>query len=374
MSKSIWFPVVNHRISRRRALAVTGAAAGAVVLAACRVGKSGPSASGSATASSAAASSATATAAVKAFLDVPDPQIAVRGESVAPKDTDPEIDTALTPHYVAFSNTRARGRLFLFLSGTGGTPNLYRLVSDQAARNGFHVVNLAYPNADAVQNLCGLEPDTACFENARLETIYGTDRSTKVHVNRANSVENRLLKLLAYLAAKHPSEGWDTFIDGNAPKWSSTVVSGHSQGGGHAALIARDHVVARLAMFSAPVDHIGPNQRQTESSKPAPWLLGAHATPSERYYAFCHVQDENNDWELQWKALGLGLTNFGPIANVDAAVPPYGGSHLLTTDAQPRNPGSPNAHHTSIAVDPTTPLTQTGQPLFAPAWQYTAFA
>jgi hypothetical protein len=364
MQQSYWTRILQRRMSRRRAASLTGAAAAVAVLAACRSsqGKS-PDTSRSATAPPAA----------KAMTEVPDSTLPVRSESVDPKDTDPEIDTALQSHYVAFSTVPVRGRLFLFLPGTLIIPDQHQLISDQAARNGFHSVNLRYPNSDAVQNLCGLDKDTTCFENTRLEIIDGTDRTPKVHVNRANSIENRLLKLLSYLKAKHPDEGWEAFIDGKEPKWSSIVVAGHSQGGGHVALIARDHLVARASMLSGPVDHLGPNQR-LESAHPAPWLLGAHMTPSERYFAFGHIHDELVDWEPQWKALGLGMTNFGPTANVDKATPPFGGSHLLTTAAQPRNGPAPNLNHSSTAIDRFTPLTQAGQALFAPVWQYVCFA
>jgi hypothetical protein len=309
-------------------------------------------------------------------LGVPDVGIPVSGESILPADTDAAIDIALEPHYVALSPVPARGQLFLFLPGTGGVP-ARSLLLDQAAGNGFHVVNLRYPNADAVQNLCGLEPDTTCFENARLEILDGTDRSTKVNVNRANSVENRVLKLLAYLDTAYQGQGWGAYVDGDALKWSSIVVAGISQGGGHAALIARDHAVARVAMLSAPVDKIGPLQRSEAPPQPAPWLLGQHVTPSERYFAFGHVNDETTNWALQWPAANLGLTDFGPIVNVDETNPPYDGSHMLLTGAPPQdNPNAPSTsrNHSSITSDALTPLTDAWQPLFAPAWQYVCFA
>jgi hypothetical protein len=238
-------------------------------------------------------------------------------------------------------------------------------------------VNLRYPNADNVQEICGLDPDTSCFANTRLEMLDGIERSTKVSVNRANSIENRLLKLLAYLDIKHPDEGWGTYTAGGALKWSLMIVAGQSVGGGHAALIARDHAVARVAMFSSPVDRSGPNQRPTVSPQPAPWLLDAHDTPSERYFGFAHASDEANDWELQWPGLGLGLTDFGPIVNVDQEQPPYRGSHALITGALPHdNPSPPPVprNHSSIVSDLLTPLTDFGQPRFAPVWQYVCFA
>ena len=41
-----------------------------------------------------------------------------------------------------------------------------------------------------------------------MEIIDGTDRTPKVTISRANSIENRVVKLLQYLDRAHPSEGW----------------------------------------------------------------------------------------------------------------------------------------------------------------------
>jgi hypothetical protein len=257
------------------------------------------------------------------------------------------------------------------MGGTAMTPSQFLFLSEQAARNGFHVVNLSYANADAVQIVCGTDPDNSCFENVRQEVIDGTDRTTKVAVNRANSLENRLIKLLEHLRSKYPTDGWADYMEGSGPRWNSIVLSGHSQGGGHAALIAKSRSVARVALLASPVDNIGPFARQVGSTWPAPWLLGPHVTPSERYFAFGHAQDGISDWGLQWKAQGLGLTDFGPIVNVDEETPPYRNSHTLMTNATPRPPVTP---HNSVSVDAGTPVGPNGQPLFAPVWQYICFS
>jgi hypothetical protein len=362
MEMGAWSRVVEASLTRRRALILAGLLAGPALLAGLpRRAHAGSS------------PQTLAQTANELRVDVPDPSIPVMGESISPSDTDSQIDIALEPHYVALSQVPARGQLFLFLSGTGAIPARSFLL-DQAARNGFHALNLRYPNED-VQTTCGLSTDTTCFENARLEILYGADRSS---VNRANSVENRVLKLLAYLDATHQDQGWGAYLDGDALNWSSIVVAGASVGGGYAPLIARDQLVSRVAMLSAPIDKFLPLQGSQVS--PAPWLLGEHVTPSERYFAFGHINDEGTNWALQWPATNLGLTDFGPIANVDEATPPYGGSHMLLTGAPPRdNPNAPAVraglrNHSSITSDVLTPLTDAGQPLFAPVWQYVCFA
>ncbi len=42
--------------------------------------------------------------------------------------------------------------------------------------------------------------------------VDGIDRSPIVDVNAANSIDNRLTKLLEYLAAQHPEEDWSRYL------------------------------------------------------------------------------------------------------------------------------------------------------------------
>ena len=107
-------------------------------------------------------------------------------------------------------------------------------------RLGYHTVFLAYRNEAPIAASptaaipgCGNLPDKEsapadCAINARTETPHrcrSGDISPIVNVNRANSIENRLNKLLAYLARTRPAaEGWGQFVDaGGEPVWSKTV-------------------------------------------------------------------------------------------------------------------------------------------------------
>jgi hypothetical protein len=109
----------------------------------------------------------------------------------------------------------------------------------------LHVVNLNYPNSQAVGTLCsGLNTDLDCYGKVRLEVIDGTDRTQLVNVNRSNSIENRLIMLLLYLHARSPGDGWGQYLSAdNTLNWPVFVVGGHSQGGGHAGLLGRYHRV-----------------------------------------------------------------------------------------------------------------------------------
>jgi hypothetical protein len=178
--------------------------------------------------------------------------------------------------------------------------------------------------------------------------------------------------LLHHLHTRFPDEGWGAYLHGGVARWSAIAVAGHSQGGVHAPFIARLHAVHRVAMFSAPGE--GATGRLVTPATPPSWLLGPHATPSERYYAFAHVKDENYDLTLQWPQLKLGMSEYGAITNVHDGPAPFGGSHLLVTDANPDPPRKPaQLYHASTCRDDVTPKALNGQPLFAPVWQYMCF-
>lgn len=54
---------------------------------------------------------------------------------------------------------------------------------------------------------------------------------------------------------------------------------------------------------------------------------------------------------------------------VERSAPPFGGSHMLTTDLLPAAGGYANAHP-SVVGDFATPLGPDGVPVLAPAWWY----
>jgi len=283
------------------------------------------------------------------------------------------MDSWLEPHYVAFDpNGSPRGRLFLYLGGGPGFSDTARLLVDQGARNGFHAIGLRYPGntvtAAELQAFCQAQADPQCMEQYRRGVLDGTDRTGNGVVDRAHSIENRLLKLLDDLEARHTDEGWGAFRNSDTPNWSTMVVGGTSAGGTNAAIIAKEHVVARVCMFSAPVDQT----LEDSGLRPAPWLLAPHATPSDRYYAFQHARNEGRVYDENWDALGMAA--FGPVVNVDQESSPYLGSHQLMTDALPALLDGPQPFHFSVTNDQFTPKAADGQPLFAPVWQYLCFS
>lgn len=357
-----------RRVRWCRAIAV--AAGVTAVFSGCGPGVSAPAPT--AASSPAASVSGIATPLV---LNVPAERASLVLRSVAPKDVDLAIDTA-TASLVAFDPTAtSRGQLFVFLGGAGSMPANSKLIVRQAAANGFHVLGLAYQNTVRVGDVCEPSPDENCWEKAHLTITDGTDRGTAgIAVTRAGSIENRLTKLLAYLAATFPDEGWATYLAAGKPSWTKFRLGGHSLGGAQVAILARDHEVARVCMIEAPVDLIGTAGSQRRIP---PWVSAAiGATPLDRYFVMRHLRSSSPNAEafpLAWTA--FGLDRFGPMANIDSSSPPFERSHELTTNADPSSDdGAANLIHRSMIQDSVTPRTPAGGALYAAAWQYLCFS
>lgn len=284
---------------------------------------------------------------------------------IAPQTTDPNISTNLNNHYVSINRgVTAKNLLFVFFPGTGGIASNQQEINKTAADLGYHAINLTYPNDEAVNELCGgLNTNLDCYANVRLEIKDGTDRTNLVSVNRANSIENRIIKLLVYLRTQSPNDNWGQFlIDDSTINWSKIVVSGHSQGGGHAGIIGRFHSVARIVMFAA-MDFNG------RANSPANWIAAPNTTPNasspDKFWGFSHQRDEMVNFTLLsnriWTA--YGMPQFGAIVNVDAATPPYSNTHSLTSDAECDN------FHGCVVVDARL-VRQNGVPIYKPVWEY----
>jgi hypothetical protein len=257
----------------------------------------------------------------------------------------------------------SNGELFLFLPGTGGQPSCCQDLLETAARTGFLAIGLTYDNSQAVGKIC--LDDLNCYTTVRQDDFDGSAPSSFADVSPANSIQSRVVDLLRYLAATHPSQGWDQFLDGSTPAWSKIVVSGHSQGGGDAAYIAKVRSVEGVVMLASDVD-------STATSPPvaATYLTTGHLTPLDRYVGFDHVDDPYHDKIVaDWTA--LGLQSFGPATSVDGKSPPFGNSHqLVSAAAVPPGPAPALATHDSSAVDVQTPLCPDGSPAYAPVWRY----
>jgi pimeloyl-ACP methyl ester carboxylesterase len=282
------------------------------------------------------------------------------GIPVRPSVTDPAIKTFNSPHYIYLDRRRiispdpgmppARQQLVLWLPGTSvdSDPTKQGRTADRfcnlAANLGYHVIALKYPN-DVSATKCRNESDPQAFESFRLAIITGAP-SPYLTIAPAESIENRLVKLLLHLKRTRPRERWQQFLNEDGTiKWSAIAVAGQSQGGGHAALIAIKHRVARVICTGAPKDY------SQALHQPAAWLAEPPATPPTRFFTFNHQQDRQGCTPAQQLEIlrRLGLEAFGGAVNVDQAIPPFRHTRILTTNFPGTTLESRVAHTTGIA-------------------------
>ena len=288
--------------------------------------------------------------------------------SFSPSSTDPAITEFNNNHYSVVDPAIAgRGRLLLFLPGTGATPSMYRGFAETAAGIGFHALALMYPNATPVNELClnfaPLNPDAA--GDARLEVIDGVDRVSFVAVDGVNCIQGRLLKALQYLHATYPVRGWGQYFSGDGVVWEKIVVSGHSQGGGMAAMLAKTRAVDRCVLFSC-VDW------WQAGNRPYNWMSGNPRTPVSRWYLFAHEQDQLLDFaQIAAGAAALDLGRYGAVSRTEAVFAGnYLRRHFLSTNLDPA-PLLAGSYHGCPVADAATPKLADGvTPVFEPVWRY----
>jgi hypothetical protein len=284
--------------------------------------------------------------------------------NVLPNLTDNQINQALEVHYAAINRSvTLKNRLMIFFPGTGGIPRGYKTFTELAANKGFHAFSLQYVNADSVNDLCSSGNDLDCYERCRLEIIDGTDRTTLVNVNRPNSIENRIIKLIKYLHNNNPNDGWLQYLDANDNiRWDKIVVAGHSQGGGHAGIIGKKHKVARVIMFAAADFNVN-------AFAPANWISALGLTPSSDFYGFMHQRDQLVNYGVVanrvWTA--YGMSSFGVPVNVDNITTPFNNTHSLNSDWTILPVGSD--YHSATIVDTRFPVSN-GEPVYKSVWEY----
>jgi len=150
-----------------------------------------------------------------------------------------------------------------------------------------------------------------------------------VTVTPAESVLNRLLKFFIWLDTNYPEHGWNQYYNGSEVVWNNIVVSGHSQGSGHAALLGIWYLTAKVIQYGGCTDYY------TTGVAPS-WTTMVPLTPREKIVGF------RSKYEFvclgaaaNW--VNLGMQNFGAVVDVEnsANTPPYYNSHQLCTSNMP---------------------------------------
>jgi hypothetical protein len=272
--------------------------------------------------------------------------------SIPANVNDPAISTTRGPNLVWLAPAAQRvGKLLVFLpsGGANNFPTEFKWVGTEGGRLGYHTIVLAYRNEVGINAApplgCGPDIDPPpnppdCALNVHKELFDGGGQSPLVNVDRANSIENRLIKVLQHLAATHADEGWSQFLDAGAPKWSETVIAGQSLGAGEAFLIAQERALHRVAAFSGWTD-----------AKHG-WIQPG-LTPKGRYFGQVHAR-ENFYARTCFAYLAMGLTPGCPLAGptVDDRLPPFGPGPLVFNLEPATGPTVINdPYHSSSARD-----------------------
>jgi hypothetical protein len=209
---------------------------------------------------------------------------------VRPSTTAPEIQAADSPHIVLFDASNANGNLLLWMPGTLGRPHIGPQLNfpQFAAQQGYRVVMLSYITEQGVSNICigkNLHANRRCAEDFRRKRIFGNEGFSLIADQQQDAIVHRLSKLLQQLKETRKDEHWEQYLNADgSPRWERIAVAGQSQGGGHAAFIAKAKAVARVVMLSGGWDMSAPGDI-------ADWYAKPSATPPERWYAAYHVEE-----------------------------------------------------------------------------------
>jgi hypothetical protein len=230
-------------------------------------------------------------------------------------------------HYALRPNSGGDDVIVVFFNGSDGDPahvitDPAKNVFTAAVAAGHHAIGLSYRSNQIVGQICfGRD---ACFLPTRTTIIKGVfqtgaDNSLN-DILPTEGIEERLRLLLVYLTSADPSGNWASFLtaDHSGMDWTKIISSGHSQGGGHAALLGKLHAVPRIVTFSSPCDSIGndPPVAATWEHADSSWAT----SPADKAYALSAttIYDGGTavagDTECPahaavWNALGLSAAN-----------------------------------------------------------------
>ncbi len=273
--------------------------------------------------------------------------------AVAPTVTgaSPAGENATNPSYALAPDTGANGQLVLFLNGSGGHPsdsiaNPTQNFYNAAVALGYHVLAVSYRSNETIAQQCACAD--ACYFPTRQSVITGTlepgsspDLSNPL-IRVDESVAGRAALALRWLVANDAAGGWQAFLTSAAATaapdaqidWSKVVAAGHSQGGGHAAAVAKLYPVARVLQLSSPCDAVlaaaNCSHADPTLATPATWLSrsnGTWQTPASVFWGLdIKTVLDGSTWVsgdgtcflhlAVWQAEGLGAA----MQNDDAAI------------------------------------------------------
>lgn len=288
---------------------------------------------------------------------------------VLPTSTDQNITNGLSMQfaYITKEPNLRKNKLFIFLPGTGASPQAYKKIIQTAAEYGYYSFGLHYDNSLSSNGIiCNNTNDENCVQNALKEYFEGVDYSSEVNVSFPNSFINRITKMILYLDAQNPSENWSQFLTtNNEINWNLISLAGHSMGSRHAFFISKQVSLYKVGLFS------GPNGFVLANGNFPSWLSNVGATDNAKITGFANLNDNLAQWNYVqniWQIIGLQGTPLN-IDNTNQL-----NSHQLFTEYVPQNnSGTLIAAHNSTCVDIDTPIETNGRPKFESVWKYMCF-
>jgi hypothetical protein len=281
-----------------------------------------------------------------------------------------------------------RDELVVFLGGTGGNCNNHKWITSIAATAGYATVCLGYINDPSGLDYCTkaiiADPETTCGNDFRRENIYGEDHKEGLVIGPRNSIRGRLIALLTHVEGTIPSLKFGQYLKNGEPDWSKIVISGFSQGGGHAGILSQDYETARAVFFSKGIsstlyptgdacDTLSDCPAEAEVCannlcirvEPSPYFTAPRATPSQRTYGILHELEDSSLYSpTAWDHWGMDYCS--SPTSVETAPADFGCSHVLTTNAEPAK----GEYHPSIGSDDCMAKDAQGYPVNQRAMMY----
>jgi hypothetical protein len=244
----------------------------------------------------------------------------VRWGTVDPASLAPGVRTVAASngarglHFFCAPEDAARwnGRTLLHFVGTGDTPAATNGILKRACALGFAGLAPMYENERDARSSC--RSDSACYLAMRQTIVYGQPfAGAPFAIDDANGILRRTEQLLAYLAGAEAVAfaPWSAIRARLlARTLESFALSGHSQGSGHALLLARDFQLERLVMLGGVTDRLASG---TAANAAPTWIASfaasAPKTPAARFFGYVHEDDAVAVYAQvasNYDALGLG--------------------------------------------------------------------
>jgi len=269
-------------------------------------------------------------------------------------------------------------KCLLMLPGKGDNFNSFKLFQTTASDLGYSTFSVQYFASPDTFSKCHKDfEDLDCGEQVRQCKQEGCETGTKIKVTVEQSVNQRVLEMLKFLAGKDEQQPpasigdpaqWNTCLTGSgdslAVNWPKIAVAGGSEGSGQAAWTGHAHSVDRVIMFSGIDDAIEYNLAKGNYSSP-PWLSnGKGKTPKSKYFGFGEVYGAAcRAWHLNFDTIGMGAVDWTNVNLVDPTYG-YGTAHKLCSDRTKSSGGG----HISTVWDRGTPKNSDGTPAYRPTW------